>query len=413
MTDGSLHRSRRARAALAHLPEVDPALASLALWCEVRDGTETKTCTSSDVIHVGTDFERLALQEQIGLIGRHVLHVALRHEYALCDMQARRGGSFSLDTYSLCCSAIVNEYLVKGGHALPRPAVLLSDLLAAALDEDAVSTPDPLSYLNADKLYLRLIGGGGQTLERAQAFADEKAFHPDILPDTPDALMDRKAPEWRAHLIRAYQASGGAGRGIGSVLRSAGINMQSRTPWERRLRGLVAKAVSHKPRQSFRRPRAAWIARDADAFDRNVPRPVFEPAQLRQHLRPRIVVGVDTSGSVTREILAMFAAELVGIARKGGAETHVLFFDEEVYADVILDEYRPQSIFDQILFRLDGGTSFLQLMTRAEALSPSVIIVLTDGAGHFGQPPASRVIWASPKPMPTRPPFGEVLDLSQ
>ncbi|MEM9576235.1 MAG: VWA-like domain-containing protein [Pseudomonadota bacterium] len=412
MTEGPRHRSHRARAALAHLPEVDPALASLALWCEIRDGKDAQTCTSGDVIHVGSSFERLSVQEQIGLIGRHVLHIALRHELALRDMLARWGGAFRLELHALCCSAIVNEYLVRAGHALPRPAVLLSDLLDAVQDETLKSTPDPLAHMTSDTLYLRLMGNDSQTLEHAENYAREKAYHPDIHPDRPDVLAERKAPEWRARLIRAYQAGGGSGRGVGSVLRNAQITGQSRTPWEKRLRGLVARAVFHKPRQSFRRPRAAWIARDADACDRNVPRPVFEPAQLRQHFRPRIVVGVDTSGSVTREILAIFANEVLAIARKTGAETHVLFFDEEVYADMTLEAYQPPSTLERIPLRRDGGTSFVQLMTEADALSPSVVIVLTDGAGPFGQPPASRVIWASPKPLPAPPPFGEVLNLS-
>ena len=104
---------------------------------------------------------------------------------------------------------------------------------------------------------------------------------------------------------------------------------------------------------------------------------------------------------------------MIGISRKLNAETHLLCFDEEVYSQTLLDAYEPRSVFAALTFRRDGGTSFVDLMARAEALSPSIIVVLTDGAGRFGKPPTSRVIWACPKPLQSPPPFGEVLDISR
>ena len=45
-------RSARATHALAHMPEIDPTLAALALWCEMQDGAVDRTYISGDVIHV-------------------------------------------------------------------------------------------------------------------------------------------------------------------------------------------------------------------------------------------------------------------------------------------------------------------------------------------------------------------------
>ena len=298
LTDVARSRSTRAAEALAHLPEVDPALASLALWCDMQDCSSAHTYVSGDTVFVGTSFDRLPLQEQIGVIGRHILHIALRHEYALCTMQTRQGTSFRPDIHNLCAAALVNEYLLRAGHALPRPTVLLRDVVRDVLAENPGNPHDPLSQMTADKLYYQLIASDPETHQRLDAFSHAKKFEPDIYPDAPDPLADRSVPDWQAHLIRAYQAGGGSGRGIGPVLRTVKLPPISRTPWERQLRGLMAIALCHKPRQSFRRPRSNWIARDADASARGLPRPVFEPraaapdseaqnCNRRRHLRIR------------------------------------------------------------------------------------------------------------------------------
>jgi hypothetical protein len=83
------HSTRAARA-LAHLGEVDPALAVLALWCRHRDGAGT-TRTSGDVITYGSGFGHLGLPEQVGLVAHHVLHVALRHSSRQAGLAERLG----------------------------------------------------------------------------------------------------------------------------------------------------------------------------------------------------------------------------------------------------------------------------------------------------------------------------------
>ena len=68
-------RSARAATAMAHLPEHDPALAALGLWCALTDGPGP-TATRGDLICIGPEFEALPLREQIGLLGHHILHLA-------------------------------------------------------------------------------------------------------------------------------------------------------------------------------------------------------------------------------------------------------------------------------------------------------------------------------------------------
>jgi predicted metal-dependent peptidase len=250
-------------------------------------------------------------------------------------------------------------------------------------------------------------------MDRLTAYRRETAFSPDILMKDATLKTDRHAGEWRAHLVRAAQGAGAAGRGVGQVVRFLAEIAVSRTPWEHHLRRLLAKAACQDPRRSYRRPRSKWIAADAEARRNNDPCPVFEPAELRNTLRPQLVIGIDASSSISTDILSVFAAEVIGITRKSNAETHVLVFDDEVFAHRRIEPPNARQAFENLPFRRDGGTSFIDVLAKADALAPSLIVVMTDLAGSFGQQPSAPVLWATTAPPDTRPPFGEVLDLSR
>ncbi|MEM8537520.1 MAG: hypothetical protein AAGF56_06630, partial [Pseudomonadota bacterium] len=122
-----MKHSTRAQPALARLPEVDPAIAALALWCTYRD-SDAPTATQGETILVGPEFPLLPISEQVGVIAHHVLHVALRHSARRSAAAERHTGRFLDKQYDLACDALVNEALLQGGHALPRPAVRAADI---------------------------------------------------------------------------------------------------------------------------------------------------------------------------------------------------------------------------------------------------------------------------------------------
>jgi hypothetical protein len=68
--------------------------------------------------------------EQVGLAAHHVLHVALRHPTGRRRWPSGWGPRFDASLYGLAADGIINETLLLAGHALPRPAVTLTDLLS-------------------------------------------------------------------------------------------------------------------------------------------------------------------------------------------------------------------------------------------------------------------------------------------
>jgi len=399
-----MKHSDRAQSALARLPEVDPAIAALALWCTYRDGTGP-TATEGDVIHIGPEFPLLPISQQTGLIAHHVLHVALRHSARRQTARERYGTGFQAERYDLACDALVNEALLQGGHALPRPAVRAADILALL---PAHQRPDNvLSDWDSDTLYAALAeqssGQDGATDDTIQHYARTQGFDPDLRDSDPDKT---EADVWAGRIEQAMRAGQRAGSGIGAILTRFGDLPKAVVPWEVKLRRLLGKALAQHPRHSHRRPARAWLARDALARQTGGAQPVFEPGLAREQNRPRLVIGLDTSSSIRKATLDMFAAEAISIVRRTGAEAHLLAFDTEVHGKHRL--HSAEAIAALVL-RQGGGTDLEPFLAEAQSLNPSIIVVLTDLDAPTKTLVSVPVLWAVPSTPKLAPGFGDVL----
>lgn len=401
--------SARAAPALAHMAEADPAIAALALWCAHRDG-RAQTQTAGQTILYGEDFVALDAPRQVGLAAHHVLHVALRHGARGAALRERLGTAFEADLYGLAADAVVNEALILAGHALPRPFVRLTELLDS-IGRRAPSAHQALSDWDVERLALSLHHDSA-TGRNARAYAERQGFAPDLSDGEmgPDDAGETEA-DWRGHLARAMEAGRRAGTGIGSLAAVIADLAPPRVPWETRLRGLLARALLRAPQQSYRRPSGRWLAMEADARRTARPTPVFQPGTVRDSVRPRIVIGLDTSSSVAPQTLSLFGAEIAAIAAQTGAETHVLAFDEAVYLHQILDPGRRDAL-RQLDLRSGGGTDFAPVFDAALALSPSAIVLLTDLDAPVPRVTTrAPIFWAVPEAAPKTPPLGTVIEI--
>jgi hypothetical protein len=334
-------------------------------------------------------------------------------------MAGRFGGAFAPDLFALACDAILNQTLTLAGHALPRPAVLLADLLAAALPEERQVTG-----WDAEALYLRLRaetpgrkGDRGTGAKAARDYAEAQRFRPDIEPGPgaggpgDDSLADA---DWHDRIARALAAGRAAGRGIGTLAENLLDLLRPTVPWERHLRQLLARALVDHPRPDTTRPARRWIAAEAEARAAGRPGPAFEPARRRPVARARLAACIDTSTSIDDATLALFAAQIAGIGRRTGAEVHVLAFDTAVTARTVMAAAHWESAIARLPFARGGGTDFAPVLAEAAALDPSAIVVLTDLEAPAPPPPGRiPVIWAVPADPAPVPPFGRVLSLAR
>jgi predicted metal-dependent peptidase len=143
------------------------------------------------------------------------------------------------------------------------------------------------------------------------------------------------------------------------------------------------------------------------------PEPAYQPGRARQSARPRIAIGLDTSSSIDPLTLSLFLAETEGIARRTGAEAHLLAFDEEVHETRRIEPSAWGGLRDAS-FRSGGGTDFAPVLAAAGRLAPSIAVILTDLDAPFGPPPACPVLWAVPgRGALDPPPFGRVLRIGE
>lgn len=390
--------SQRAARALAQLGEVDAALAVLSLWCIHRDGSGA-TRTTGDVISYGAAFDPLGLPEQVGVVAHHVLHVALRHSARAAGLAERLGADFDPMLYGLAADGIINETLILAGHAIPRPAVILTDLLKVA-DLPAGSGVAALENWDADRLAMALHAAPDRA-KKLRDWAKAKGFVTDLGPPKPDG-KGQTASDWRNHTLRAFEAGRKAGTGIGRLGAFLADISPETIPWEVHLRGILAQALIERPRLTWRRPSGGWIAR----LDGSATPPPFEPGRQRMDHRAKIVIAIDTSSSIDPQTLRLFYGETRSIARRTGAEVHLLAFDETVFLQTKLDA----AALGDIPLRRGGGTDFRDVFDKINLIRPSIAVILTDLDAPLPPRPKCLLIWAVPKPTST-PPYGRLLQI--
>ncbi|MEM7519587.1 MAG: VWA-like domain-containing protein [Pseudomonadota bacterium] len=406
--------SARAAPALTALAEADPALAALSLWCRHRDGA--RTVATGDLITYGADFEALERHEQIGLAAHHILHVALRHPARLAELEARVGETFDPLLYNLAADALINETLLMSDYALPRPAVRLSEVLTRALGKE-IEPAQALAEWDVERLYFALNTGGegeGRAREAAEGYAAEQSFENDLEPqpgESDDDGRTQEAARWRQHVTRAMDAGRLAGRGIGRNLHRLADVAPPRLPWEVLLRRLLSLAVTRQPQADPRRPSRRWMASTAFALQQGTREPGFAPGTKPLLDIPRIAVGLDASSSIDTARLALFWAEVTGIARRMRAELHLMVFDDAIRHRARLDP--AQTRFDLPDLPRGGGTAFVPVIAEAQRMEASALVMLTDLEGDAGPPPrAMPVLWVVPEPGALVPPFGRLIDMT-
>jgi predicted metal-dependent peptidase len=108
---------------------------------------------------------------------------------------------------------------------------------------------------------------------------------------------------------------------------------------------------------------------------------------------PRVMVAVDTSGSMGDDELQRCLAECEGVLRAVGSDLQFITCDADVHTDTVMRTWRDAAR----KMTGGGGTNFIPMFERAMSKRPrpEVLIVLTDGGGPAPDepPPGIRVVW--------------------
>ncbi len=120
---------------------------------------------------------------------------------------------------------------------------------------------------------------------------------------------------------------------------------------------------------------------------------VFFPSMKKEGIK--VVVAVDTSGSISSKQLGVFYNEMLSVRDSfGNCELVVVMCDAEVTGEFKVVNH--DNILDKIKFTGGGGTSFVPAVEYANEKHKDAasIIYLTDGCGEFPEKSKLPVIWA-------------------
>lgn len=361
-----------------------PFLAHLALALQWRmDATIDTACTDGVIVRVNPDFfSALSIGQQAGLVTHEALHCALRHNERAVRLVRTQADAAR---WNVAADIVVNGTCARAGLELPAGAIR---------DKER-------EHLSVEEIYRAL-----QPQTRRHKMGEEVGARArDLDIEAAGSMKEGEQVDWPGVLRRADIL---AKRYGGNLAGSAALGL------ERELQ--VALGA---PTINWRNVLWRFLTEspsDWSGWDRRRLWQGFYLPQL-QGRKLRAVVGIDTSGSVDRDMLRAFLAELDGIlAVVDGLEIDLYWTDTRPYGPVHINrntqvgELRPKG---------GGGTDLGPLFEVAaelameEGLARIPVIYLTDGFGPTlaHQPDAVSALWVIPEHGRLKQPWGEVVPM--
>ncbi|MEM8986681.1 MAG: VWA-like domain-containing protein [Pseudomonadota bacterium] len=361
----------KARAALVLS---QPFFGSLALRLKLAEAThiDTLAVDGETLFYNPAYVDGLSFDEVVGVIGHEVLHCAMSHHV--------RRGARDHKRWNVACDFAINGILLGAGFRLPDGALHRPpfDGLSAEQVYDLLEQPENSDGEGTNPNCNQDGGNDGADPGRCGAVIGPAS--PDGTSASPADLAKAEA-DWQIATLQAAQFAKAAGRLPAAVDRFVDDMRRPRIDWRAALRRFVTATVRQD--YSWSRPNRRYVASG-----------LYLPSMETPGLG-RLVIAVDTSGSIDDETLAQFAAEMNAIvedAKPDGVD--VVYCDADVAR---VERFDPHDLPLTLNPKGRGGTSFRPPFewVEAEGALPACLIYLTDLYGDFPDPPAYPVLWAS------------------
>lgn len=338
---------------------------------------EDKTCETAwtDGARMGynPDFiNSLSLDEVKGVICHEILHVTNLHHLRMQAREAR--------AWNIASDKAINPLIKSANLALPSGALYGSGLSA---EDEYTKTPK---------------GGGGQGKGGQGADVGKCGeVRPYKGPDGKGASeADIKAHEnqIKVDVSQARQIAKRAGKMPADLDRIISDMIESKVSWREVLQRFCLDSI--KSDYTWKRPNRRFIPR------------VYMPSLDGQKLS-RIIITIDTSGSIDDSDLRTFAGEIQEIL-----DTFNIDEIQVLYVDSALQSSETFHKYDRVILHAKGGggTSFRPAFEHIEAqgLDLVALIYFTDGySSSFPEIPDFPVLWALTVKRAFQPPFGEAV----
>ena len=337
--------------------------------CKVKNDIPT-ACTNGRDVYYGRKFvESLNDSDLRGVILHEAKHKMYRHMATWKHLN-----KINPQKANMACDYVINLELVDEGNRTDKfvslPKGGLYDEKFKGLDSGQVFNllPDPPE------------GGGGGNGGGAGTFDEHDWEGAESM--TPDEIKDLASEIDQA--IR--QGAILAGKVNGRIDRSFTDLMSAKVDWKEALREFVSSVCKGKDDSTWAKPSRRWLQHD-----------VYMPSTISDTMG-RVVVAIDTSGSIGGSILNRFISEVASIMENVNPElVDLIYWDNEVASHEVYGLNEADKMKQSTKPKGGGGTtpSCITKYLKDKTFVPECAIVLTDGCvgNDWGGNWTSPVLW--------------------
>jgi predicted metal-dependent peptidase len=353
---------------------------------------------------------KYTLGNRVFVVGHEVLHAVFNHP-GMMHMWSKRkyvtypSGKkipFNGDLMNIAMDHVINAILIESKLGEFKKGEWIHDPQIATAKDSVIDT-----YA---KLYKMGKGGGrGSGGSAGQGAGNGRGFDIILKPgegdgkDADQADQDRSEHEWQTAIAAGIAAAKVQGKLPAGMALVFGEVLEPVVDWTDKIQSFFARKVGCDS-YDWRKPDRRLILRD-----------LFAPA-MSGHGCGTVVVGVDSSGSITGEpkTLDRFMAEVSGILEEvKPRQLFLLWCDAAVHRADELEDAGDLNVVRAKGPLGGGGTSFVPVFDWIEKnqIEPDALVYLTDMYGTFPSvAPSYPVLWGSiSKDIPA--PFGEVVEV--
>jgi predicted metal-dependent peptidase len=390
--------NHRMLGALHRFLELMPGYASVALGLDYQDSEDCEiAATDGKRVFAGPGFENLRQPEKRFVLAHEFLHVILGHVPRLRLLEKREGCRFDRRLANLVQDALINTSLIashreKSGKwnilEVPDWTIRLRDVLREIgdLPENDQSDADleMCGRYTFEELYYRVKREG-----RPADWGGK--FEGDILAPAGGTETTEKALQGEIAIARD-QFSGVKGHAKGAINRLVKEFPQVEVPWDEVLVGWMTSYARGKRLPDYGRPSRRYSALEGE-FSKNGVNLPFEPGRSFRK-SGRIAIAVDTSGSISDEILESFFGHMAAIIDQWDPLVLIVVADQQVHEVYEFKGKEAVAQLRELVFTGGGGTDFRPAIQFAGSWNPDVLVYLTDLCGNVGDEPGFPVLWA-------------------
>lgn len=308
------------------------------------DTVPTAAMSATGQMYMNVDFcAPLSVKQLMFLLAHEAMHYMLAH--------GLRRGHRDPQAWNVAADKVINDTLIDAG---------VGDFI------DGGVTLDGAREMAAESLYDENDDGDGE----GPGGLGNDIGDPTDADGQPldDATIHQLEAEAKIDAIQSAKAAKAVGKLPASIERIIEELVNVTTPWYDILERFMAGKI--KDGYSWNRPNRRFIARN-----------IYIPGTDYVPKMGPVVIGVDTSGSIGPDEIAMFNGHINRIIDTCNPEVvHVVYCDYDVAG---VDEYTPEDFPVTIQCKGGGGTSFKPVFDWIDnnAIDPECVVYLTDGYG--------------------------------